>query len=122
LPDLKAWRREFSDVVGDGFTIHGVEATINGVLVSIKGEPALKMAGSDVVLRLQPLKQKVQWDPEKCCPQAPTGEEKEAYQRLAARWAKHAGPPPRVRVVGLLVYGSEPGYSPTMTVREFVWE
>jgi len=80
------------------------------------------MPGSDVVLRLQPLKQKVQWDPQKRIPQAPTREEKEAYQRLAGRWAKHAGPPPRVRIVGPLVHGSDQGGSPAMTIREFVWD
>src|SRR5262245_9362786 len=102
LPDLKAWQRDFNETAGELFTLHGVEATIDGVLVQVNGEPALKMAGSDLVIRLQPLKQKVQWDPQKRIPQPPTREEKEAYQRLAARCAKHTGPPPKVRIVGPL--------------------
>jgi hypothetical protein len=121
LPDLKAWQRDFNATAGELFTLHGVEATIDGVLLNVKGEPALKVSGSDVVLRLQPLKQKVQWNPGKRCPQAPTREEKQAYQRLAAGWAKHAGPPPRVRIIGPLVQGSEKDASPTLTVREYVW-
>jgi hypothetical protein len=122
LPDLDQWRRELREMSGELFTIHGVEATIEGVLVEVRGELTLKVSGSDVVLRLQELQQKVQLDPATREPQPPTASEKEACQRLAARLAKHSGPPPRVRIVGPLVHGSEQGHSPTMTVREFVWE
>jgi hypothetical protein len=120
LPDLKAWRRDFPTFVGELFTLVGVEATIDGVLVEVKGEPALKISGSDAVLRLQPLKQKVQVDPEKKQPQPATAAEKEAHRRLLEHWARHKGPPPNVRIVGPLVEG---GDIPSMlAVREFVWK
>jgi hypothetical protein len=121
LPDLKAWQRDFPTFVGELFTLVGVEATIDGVLVEVKGEPALKVSGSDEVLRLRPLKQKVQWDPEQKRPQEPTSAEKEAHRRLADRWAKHAGPSPRVRIVGPLLAG-EGGGATVLTVREFAWD
>jgi hypothetical protein len=121
LPDLKAWHRDFPTLVGDLFTLVGVEATIDGVLVEVKGEPALKVSGSDVVLRLQPLKQKIQMDPEARCPQPATASEKEAHQRLLARWAKFSGAPPRVRIVGPLLENAQGGL-PILTVREFEWK
>src|SRR5262249_58342190 len=89
LPDLKAWQRDFPRFVGELFTLVGVEATIDGVLVEVKGEPALKVSGSDVVLRLQPLRQKVHWDPDRGRPQPATAAEKAAHLDLVARWAKH---------------------------------
>lgn len=121
LPNLKEWRREFRETIGELFTIVGVEATIDGVLVEVKGELSLKMTGGDVVLRLEPLKEKVQWDPKQGCRQPPTATEKEAHGRLLARWAKHAGPPPRVRIVGPLREAA-PGELPILTIREFVWD
>src|SRR5258708_6832283 len=93
LPDLKAWKRDFPTYVGELFTFVGVEATIDGVLVNVEGEPALKISGSDVVLRLKPLEQKVQWDPERGRPQPATVDEKGAHKHLVARWTKHRGPP-----------------------------
>lgn len=122
LPDLKEWLRDFHETAGDLFTLHGIEATIDGVLVDVKGEPALKISGTNVVIRLQPLPQKVQWNPAKRCPQEPTRAEKDAYQALSARLVKYAGPSPRIRIVGPLVHGSERGNLPTMSVREFDWK
>jgi hypothetical protein len=121
LPNLKKWRGEFRSIVGDLFTLHGVEAVLDGRLIEVKGEPMLKLEKSKAMLRLQPLKEKVQWDPKQGCRQPPTASEKEAHGRLLARWAKHAGPPPRVRIVGPL-RESAPGESPVVTVREFAWD
>jgi hypothetical protein len=120
LPDLAAWRTKFREGAGELFTIVGVEATIDGVLVEVAGEPALKMTGSDVVLRLQPLKQKVQMDPKEKRPQQPTRDEKEAHRRLVEHWARNQGPPPNVRIVGPLVEGE--GTPAVLAVREFVWK
>jgi hypothetical protein len=120
LPDLKTWRQEFRAVVGESFALVGVEAAIDGQLVEVNGAPALKVSGSNVVLRLEPLKQKVQWDPERKCPQEPTREEKEAHRRLADRWAGSGRPPAKVRIVGPLREPT-PGGLPILTVREFTW-
>jgi len=121
LPDLKAWKRDFPTYVGELFTFVGVEATIDGVLVDIKGEPALKISGSDVVVRLQPLKQKVQWDPKRGRSQPATVAEKEAHQHLVARWAMYRGQPPSVRIIGPLLETREGG-PPILTVREFTFK
>jgi hypothetical protein len=121
LPDLKAWDREFGDVVGEGFAIQGVEAALDGTLVEIKGRLMLQLAGNSATLRLEPLKQKVQMDPDKRQPQPATTAEKEAYKRLAARWAEYKGPAPRVRITGPL---RAPGQDavPILTIREYTWE
>jgi hypothetical protein len=121
LPDLKAWERELRASVGEQFTIVGVEATIDGRLVEVKGELALRLEGSGVVLRLGKLRRKVQWDPSRKCPQPATRAEREAHQRLLARWAKHTGPAPQVRIIGPL-RESAPGGLLRLTVREFVWD
>jgi hypothetical protein len=121
LPDLKTWERELRASVGQQFTIVGVEATIDGRLVEVKGGLSLRLEGSDEVLRLGKLRRKVQWDPTRKRPQPATRAEREAHQRLLARWAKHAGPPPRVRIIGPL-RESAPGELPVLTVREFVWD
>jgi hypothetical protein len=93
---------------------------LDGHLIALKGELALRV-NKDVVVRLQPLKVKVQWDRAKNGPQAMTRREKEAHQRLCARLAKHAGPPPKVRVTGPLLESAQ-GASPVLTVREYVWD
>ncbi|MFO0968643.1 MAG: hypothetical protein U0793_24055 [Gemmataceae bacterium] len=120
LPDLKAWNRDFPRFVGELFTLVGVEGTIDGVLVEVKGEPALKVSGSDVVLRLQPLKQKVHWDPERGRPQPATAAEKTAHHDLVVRWAKHSGPPPSVRIIGPLL--EDPDGVPALAVRKFTFK
>jgi hypothetical protein len=119
-PDLKAWRQSFHKMLGGLFTIDGVEATIEGRLVEVKGELALRVGG-DVVLRLGHLRRKVQQDPVRGRPQLATRAEKEALLRLAARWAKYRGTPPKVRIVGPL-HQSGPGQVPVLTVREFIWD
>ena len=121
LPDLKAWECELRASVGEQFTIVGVEATIDGHLVEVKGELALRLEGSDEVLCLGVLRRKAQWDPARKRPQPATRAEREAHQRLLARWARHAGPVPRVRITGPLRQ-SAPGELPILTVREFVWD
>ena len=121
LPDLKGWRREFREMAGGLFTIVGVEAAIDGRLVEVKGELTLQVDKSKIVLRLRPLQEKVHLDPAKRRPRPAAAGEKEAHQRLLARWAKHAGPAPRVRIVGPL-RESAPGELPVLTVREFVWD
>jgi hypothetical protein len=120
LPDLKAWDREFRAAVGALLSIEGVEATVEGRLVLVKGELALRLGASGVVLRLGNLRKKVQWDPTRNRPQPATCAEREAHLRLAARLARHRGPPPRVRVVGPLLQAGM-GRLPILTVREFVW-
>jgi hypothetical protein len=121
LPDLKQWRREFRATVGELFVIEGVEATIDGRLVLVGGEPALRMRASKTLVRLGPLRQKVQIDPKRRQPQSPTAAEKGAYKRLAARLAGHEGPAPRVRVVGPLRQDSKGGAT-VLAVREYVWD
>ena len=120
LPDLAKWREEFAASVGELFTLHGVEATLDGRLLTVRGELALEVS-KDLVVRLQPLKVKVQWDRTKNGPQAMTESEKEAHRRLCDRFVKHAGSSPRVRVTGPLLESAQ-GAASVLTVREYVWE
>jgi hypothetical protein len=121
LPDLKTWRQEFRAVVGELFTIQGVEANVEGRLVEIKGQLMLQRGMSKAMVRLGPLQRKVQWDPEKDQPQPATPTEKEAYQRLVIRFAQFKGPAPLIRIVGpLQEAGKEAGL--ILTVRDCSWE
>jgi hypothetical protein len=120
LPDLKVWRREFGEVVGRLYVIEAVEAVVEGELVEVNGELMLKDGKDQTAVHLQVLKQKVQRDPETGKPQPTTVAEKEAYQRLRARWEKHQGAAPRVRITGPLEELVQ-GEVPILTVRDFTW-
>jgi hypothetical protein len=120
LPDLKAWKREFENEVGKAFTIEGVEATIDGHLVEASGRMALQIGKTTAIVELQPLQRKVQIDPEKKLPQAPTAGEKDAHKRLLADWKSFKGPPPRIRIIGPLGQTTQLGV-PALTVREYFW-
>lgn len=118
LPDLKAWRRGFREVVGEAFTIRGVEVTVDGRLVEVEkeGRLALEVPGGKDVLRLVPLRGKVQWDPARERAQEPTAGERRAFEELEATWT---GQPRRVRIVGPLGEAKGPD-PPTLEVREVV--
>ena len=120
LPDLKAWVRRFREQVGQAFIIRGVEATVEGRLVEANGQLALRLARTGEVLRLTPLRRKVQWDPDGQREAAITGDERSAYERLAARWTQSQRQDAGVRVVGPLVEGAG-GDLPALEVRGFVW-
>ena len=115
LPDLKAWRDRLRESVGQAFLIRGVEVTVEGRLVEKDGRLALEVGGGQEALCLAPLRDKVQWDPEKKRPQAPTEEERQAYQKLAAAWKESPG---RVCLVGPLAE-SKGGAPPVLEVRTF---
>jgi hypothetical protein len=121
LPDLKTWRKEFREVVGELFTIQGVEASMEGRLVEIKGQLMLQRGMNKGMVRLGPLQHKVQWHPEKNQPQPATPSEKEAYQRLVTRFAQFKGPAPLVRIVGPLQEATKEAEL-ILTVRDYTWE
>jgi hypothetical protein len=91
LPDLAKLEKAIRES-GGGATLRGVEATIEGALVSASGKSFLNVAGQD--LSLQPLTKLIQQERKK--PKTPTPEEVNAYERLLASQTK------RVRVTGPL--------------------
>jgi hypothetical protein len=98
--------------------VRGVEATIDGELVSLDGKPALKIAGTGEVLRLAPLHRMVQWDTARKREQVPTEKERSAYSKLCAQ-RRETGR--SIRVVGPLVATST-GQLPVLEVRQFAWQ
>lgn len=93
---------------------------LEGELVESDGKLMLRYAKDQPAVMLQPLKEKVQLNPKTGKPQPATDSEKEAFERLQARWAKHRGAAPQLRITGPLV-ASGPGDSTVVTVREFMW-
>ena len=70
--------------VGQQFSLRGVEATVEGTLSRAPdGAPLLQLGAGDV-LRLAPLRRKVQWDPEARRAEPITAAERGAYGRLVA--------------------------------------
>jgi hypothetical protein len=114
LPDLKGWSRAFRAAVGEAFVFRGCEATVEGWLVEVAGQPALCTGGGTTVLRLAALERKVQWDVAARREQAATAAERGAHARLAATWD---GRPRRVRLVGPLSQADDGRF--TLHVREF---
>jgi hypothetical protein len=114
LPDLKAWRDGFREVVGEAFTIRGVEVVVDGRLIQVDGQIALEVSGSGQVLRLAPLRRTVEWDVGRGRPREPSAEERRTYQTLTASWD---GRSRRVRIVGPLGEPHE-GRLPVVEVRE----
>lgn len=121
LPDLEAWSRGFREEVGQAFTIRGVEATVAGRLVEDNGRPALRLSATGEVLRLAPLRRKVQWDPDRQREQPITDAERWAYASLRARWGNAKSQAVSVRIVGPLVQGAD-GRLSHLEVREFAWD
>lgn len=121
LPDLKVWKRNLSDIVGEAFLIRGVEVTVDGALVEERGHLALRVSGSRAVLRLVPLVRKVQWDPERHCERPATAAERTADERLEERARKAPGQSPRIRIIGPLEEGPQGG-PPSLAVRDFTWD
>lgn len=119
LPDLAAWVRAFREEVGQAFVIRGVEATIEGDLIEGGGQLALRSRATGEVLRLDPLRRKVEWDPQREREAPMTDREKKAHERLLARWAESRGQGAAVRVVGPLVQDKD-GVVFALEVREFV--
>jgi hypothetical protein len=91
LPDLVKLETAIRES-GAGATLRGVEATIEGLLISTDGKWLLRGGGNEFLL--QPLTRLVQQERKKLRPPAP--EELNAYERLLASQSK------RVRVTGPL--------------------
>jgi len=121
LPDLKVWARQFPEIVGQAFTIRGVEVTIKGSLVEERGRFVLRVSGSNSVICLGPLEHKVQWDPGRKREEPLTNEEQQAYQRLIDRMAKSGDRSHKIRVTGPLQQ-RERGAPPILTIRDFTWD
>ncbi len=117
IPDLAAWRRVFREILGQAFTIRGVEASIEGRLAEWAGRLELTVEGSEEILGLASLTEKVQWDPRRRRPQKATREERGALARLSA---EGKGRPGRIRITGPL-REVEGGGPPLVEVREFAW-
>jgi hypothetical protein len=113
LPDLKALARCIHGV-GDPFTLYGAEAHVVGRLARRGGGLVLEIAGTGEVVRLRPLRHKIQWDRKSNKEQPMTPAERDAYKTLAARWK---GEPLEFEVAGLHDDGD--GKSWTLEVREF---
>ena len=97
-------------------SLRGLEVAVDGDLVEEKGALLLRIGGTGEVVELAPLVRKVEWDAKAKQAQAPTAEERGAFERLRAQ-ARGRGP---VRVTGPLAAGV-PGGRWRLEVRQFRW-
>ena len=80
LPDLDKLQKTVTES-GAGATLRGVEAIVEGELISQKGKLLLRVCGKELALR--PLTELVQQDRKK--PRPATAEELNAYERLLGK-------------------------------------
>jgi hypothetical protein len=98
-----------------GARMRGLEATIDGSLRKEGSRILLQVGGTNIVLRLAPLRIKVQKDVPNKKPAQPTPIEARAYKDLRAQWKGETHP---VRITGPLV--QKPGGAPIeLEVRQF---
>jgi hypothetical protein len=98
-----------------GARLRGLEATVDGWLTKEGSNVVLQVRGTNVALRLAPLRIKVQQDVGKKKPATATPAEARAYENLLARWK---GDPRPIRVTGPLVKtGAVPPFD--LEVRQF---
>ena len=117
LPDLRALARHISDM-RVGARLRGVEATVVGDLVAARrGALLLTVVGTGEVVRLAPLRRKVQWDVPGKREEPATDEERTAFRRLLQSRPVPRSLP-RLRVVGPLLEGAV-GKPMTLEVRQF---
>jgi len=116
LPDMKALARCIREV-GEPFSVRGVEATVDGLLIEEEGRLTLWATGTGEKLRLAPLRRKVQWDPRAKRDYPPTQRERNAFKNLVAQWK---GSSRLIRIIGPLAEAGE-GEPLTLEVREFRW-
>ncbi|MEW6301856.1 MAG: hypothetical protein AB1705_00180 [Verrucomicrobiota bacterium] len=105
---------EFIRNTGAGASLRGMEATVDGTLKKRDGKAVIRLAGTEEVLALAALTQKVQYDFGNKKPHAPTQEERAAYDTLLARWG---GEPRAVRITGPLTKAAD--QTLTLQVRQF---
>jgi hypothetical protein len=117
LPDVAALAQGILDM-GLGARLRGVEATLDGTAVERDGTLWVESAGTGEVVRLAPLRRKVQWDVARKRLQRPTRAERLAYDRLRRELRAESRP---IRVIGTLVPSADGG-PVTLEVREFSWE
>jgi hypothetical protein len=114
LPDLQALSRAVR-AASDQFRVRGVEATVDGRLVRRGGHLILRIGGGGAVLRLAPLRGKVQWDRRRKRAASPTESERLAFRHLLDR-RRQLGR--RVRIVGPVIVTAD-GRPPILQVRQF---
>ena len=117
LPDLRALARHISDM-RVGARLRGVEATVVGHLVARGDDLLLTVAGTGEVVRLAPLRRKVQRDVRGKREEPATDEERTAFRRLQQQSRRSRGRSPLLRVVGPLIEGTA-GKPMTLEVRQF---
>ena len=99
VPDPGLFARNFTNM-NVGVDVRGVEAVVDGRLEADGTNLLLRVNGSGALLRLAPLRQKVQWDVKRKAPERPTRSEKKAFAKLTSEAGNGHG---QVRVVGPLV-------------------
>jgi hypothetical protein len=82
-----------------GARLRGLEATVDGVLEEIQGEPHLRVGGTKELVALAALTQKVQIDAINKKTLTPTREEQKAFETLMAKGKSKSR---RVRITGPL--------------------
>jgi hypothetical protein len=115
LPDLNALARGIA-ALRLGATLRGVEVTASGWVVEDEDQLLLVLSHTGEVVRLAPLRAKVQWDREQQQAQPATEAERAAYERLRAARRRQFFP---VRIVGPLSRPAEED-RPRLEVREFL--
>jgi hypothetical protein len=98
LPDPAMFQQNFTEM-RIGVDVRGVEAVVEGRLAPDGTNFVLHVGGRELVMRLAPLKQKVQWDKQRQQPEPATPAEQNAFRALIDQSSRIAGP---IRVVGPL--------------------
>jgi len=116
LPDLSALSRVIQEV-GRPYSVRGVEARVRGRLSQTGGKLILRLSDTQDVLRVAPLRQKVQWNPRTKVSFPPTPDESEAYNNLIARWNHRHD---EIEIIGPLAkYHGQPL---EIEVRQVIWK
>jgi hypothetical protein len=86
LPDIDAWREQFTKVANGSYVLRGIEMTLKGAVTESFGLLTLPSSDSrpDVVLAPLQALDKIQWDTATGANQAMTDDEGFAYARLSA--------------------------------------
>ncbi len=104
LPDITAWKQQFSAIVGQAHLFRGVEITVQGTLIRTN-EGKLQLHFPGTVLDLVPLSEPLQFDPKTRKSFAATKEAGEKFSQLQAAAKEMEAKPARHFALSLKVTG-----------------
>lgn len=112
VPDVDALAKGLREI-GAGASLRGVEAIIDGRLEKQGDRFVLRVAGTDQILALESIKQRIHLNQRNKAPEPLTEREQKAFQNLVAKWQ---GQPRDVRITGTLANRPD---TTVLAVRQF---